>query len=384
MSGLDAVQEKPRILFVDDEPAVLQRVTLPLRRGFDVITATNGPEGLERLRSDPSIAVVISDMRMPDMNGATFLGRVREAAPLVVRMLLTGEHDLATAAAAVNSGQIFRLLIKPCRHEEMKVALDAALEHRRREQVERELLEQTLRGSIKTLVDLLALTNPTAFGRANRIKTRVLELASALELAETWQLEIAALASQLGYIVLSRELCDKLEQGLPLSIEERRLVERAPETAASLLANIPRLEPVCEILASHVRPPRRSPTASGRRWLVELGAHLVRFAIDFDDVDADADTPEDAVGLMRARGASYDPEVMRAFEKVHAARMARIGVREILLTALQVGMVCADDVRLASGALLVTRGYEVTPSFLERVRNFPRGAIKEPLRIITA
>lgn len=380
MTGPVSVSDKPRLLFVDDEPAVLQRVTLPLRRSYDVVTATSGAEGLERLRDDPEIAVVVSDMQMPEMDGAVFLGRAREAKPHAVRMLLTGENDLAIAAAAVNSGQIFRLLIKPCKREELQVALDAALAHRRREQVERELLEQTLRGSIKALVDLLALTSPAAFGRANRIKTRVLELAHALELDETWQLEIAALASQLGYIALPRELCDKLEHGQPLTIEEKRMVAQAPETAAALLANIPRLEPVCDILASHVRPPRRSPAANGTRWLVELGAHLLRFALDFDDVDASA--PAHSVEMMRARASSYDPEVMYAFEQVHAARMARSGVREIELPALEVGMVVADDIRLVSGALLVTRGYEVTPGFVERIRNFPVGTIREPLRIL--
>jgi CheY-like chemotaxis protein len=380
MSSPATVPAKPRLLFVDDEPAVLQRVTSPLLRSFDVITATSGPEGLDRLRADPEIAVVVSDMSMPEMNGAAFLMRARESVPRAVRMLLTGETDLEAAAAAVNTAQIFRLLLKPCRREELRSAVDEALEHRRREQVERELLEQTLRGSVKMLVDLLALTNPAAFGRANRIKTRVLELAAALELTETWQLEVAALSSQLGYVALPRELCEKLEHGRPLTVEERRMVAQAPETTAALLANIPRLEPVCEILASHVRPPRRSPVATGRRWLVELGAHLLRFALDFDDVEAGM--PTSAVELMRARAAAYDPEVMRAFERVHEARMARIGVREIRLVGLQVGMVVADDVRLASGALLVTRGYEVTPSFLERIRNFPPGVIKEPLRIV--
>lgn len=378
----EVAQARPRLMFVDDELAVMLRVAAPLRRAFDVVTATSGAEGLERLRADREIAVVVADMRMPEMDGVAFLTRARDAAPYAVRMLLTGEGDLEAAAAAVNAGRIFRLLLKPCRREELRAAVDAAIEQREREQVERELLEQTLRGSVKMLVDLLALTNPAAFGRASRVKMRVLELARALEVAETWQLEVAALASQLGYVALPRELCEKLEHGRPLTVEERRVVTQAPETAAALLANIPRLEVVREILASHTRPPRRCPMAAGRRWLVELGANLLRFALDFDDVEGAM--PARAVEVMRGRAGSYDREIVRAFERVYGARAERGGggVREIELPMLEVGMIVADDVRLTSGALLVTRGYEVTPGFLERVRNFPAGLIREPLRVI--
>lgn len=372
----------PRVLFVDDEQPVLDAIAANLRRGFDVQTATSGAAGLDLLRGDATIAVVVSDMRMPLMNGATFLTHAREIAPNAVRILLTGQTDIDSAVTAVNKGQLFRFLTKPCARDDLRAAVEQALEQHRLQTAERELLEQTLRGSIKALIDLLALTNPGAFGRANRIKTRVLELAAVLEIEETWQLEIAALASQLGYIVLPRELCDKLDHGAPLTEDERRAVARAPETTPQLLASIPRLEGVCEMLTLHLRPPRRAHNAPERRRMIELGAHLLRFAVDLDELENHS--PTSAVDAIKARSEIYDAEVISAYERAIARRLASQGVREIQLGWLRVGMTLADDVRLVTGALLVSRGYEVTAQFIERLRNFPPNAVVGPIRVITS
>lgn len=92
----------PKVLFVDDEQQVLDAIAANLRRSVDVLTATGGAAGLELLKADPRIQVVVSDMRMPQMNGATFLTQARDVAPLVVRMLLTGQADLESAITAVN------------------------------------------------------------------------------------------------------------------------------------------------------------------------------------------------------------------------------------------------------------------------------------------
>ncbi|MBV9949331.1 MAG: response regulator, partial [Myxococcales bacterium] len=105
---------KPRVLCVDDEPNVLEGLALSLRRGHDVVTAGGGEAGLEILGRDPTIAAVVSDMRMPGMDGATFLGKARALAPDATRVLLTGQTELDAAITAINEGRIFRFLTKPC------------------------------------------------------------------------------------------------------------------------------------------------------------------------------------------------------------------------------------------------------------------------------
>lgn len=98
----------PSILCVDDESRVLDGLRLTLRHGFDVLTATSGAEGLAMLKRMAGATVVISDMRMPGMDGAAFLTQVKEQWPDSTRLLLTGEAGRDAAIAAVNEGQIFR------------------------------------------------------------------------------------------------------------------------------------------------------------------------------------------------------------------------------------------------------------------------------------
>jgi DNA-binding NtrC family response regulator len=105
---------RPRVLCVDDEPNVLEGLRLHLERPYRLSTATGDAEGLAILERDGPCAIVISDMRMPKMDGAAFLGQVRQRFPDTVRMLLTGHADIDAAIAAVNEGQIFRFLSKPC------------------------------------------------------------------------------------------------------------------------------------------------------------------------------------------------------------------------------------------------------------------------------
>jgi len=374
---------RPRVLFVDDEPAVLEALAVNLRRAFDVVTATSGDLGLEQLHAQGDFAVVVSDMRMPKMDGATFLARARETAPDAVRILLTGQADLEATIKAVNLGQIFRFLTKPCPRDTLRGAIDSAIGQHRLITAERVLLEQTLRGSIKMLVDVLAITSPAAFGRANHIKTRVLELAGLLGIVDSWQLEIAALASQLGYIVLPRELCDKLESKRALTDDERRMVERAPAMTEQLLANIPRLEIVRAMLALHINPPRRKQLTDPTTQLIELGAHLLRIAIDIEALDAaGADRTRSPVAALIAQTDGHDPEVLQAVERLYEERAPRFLVKSLPPHALCVGMTLAEDVRFATGNLLVARGYEVTASFIEKIKNLPRAMFAGDVRIV--
>jgi CheY-like chemotaxis protein len=373
---------RPRVLFVDDEPAVLEMLALNLRRAFEVVTAASGDAALEQLRAQSDFAVVMSDMRMPKMDGATFLDHAREIAPDATRILLTGHADLEAAIRAVNHGQLFRFLTKPCPRDTLRTAIDNAVTQHRLITAERVLLEQTLRGSIKMLVDILAITNPAAFGRANQIKTRVLQLAGLLGILESWQLEIAALASQLGTIVLPHELCEKLAHKTPLTDDEKRMAARAPAMTEQLLANIPRLEGVRAMLAMHVQPPRRKLSTDPATQLIELGAHLLRVAIDIEELEAAAaDRTVSPVRQLLARTDRYDPEVLEAVERLYCERPTRYMVTPVPVAALRVGMVLAEDARLPNGALLVARGYEVTASFIERVKNFPPGAFADGFKI---
>jgi CheY-like chemotaxis protein len=131
-----------KILFVDDEPSVLDGYRRMLHRDFEVDTANSGDDGLALLRGTGPYAVVVSDMRMPGMNGAEFLTKVRQEAPDTVRVLLTGYSDMDAAIEAVNEGNIFRYLTKPCQREVLVKAITLSLEQYRKTITEKDLLKK--------------------------------------------------------------------------------------------------------------------------------------------------------------------------------------------------------------------------------------------------
>lgn len=116
-----------RILFVDDEERILRSLAMQFRRHYQVITESDPLRALERLREEP-VHIIVSDQRMPQMNGAELLARAREIAPETLRILLTGYSDLDAAVEALNSGGIFRYLTKPWDQQEMAFTLRQAAE----------------------------------------------------------------------------------------------------------------------------------------------------------------------------------------------------------------------------------------------------------------
>jgi DNA-binding NtrC family response regulator len=131
-----------QILFVDDDKTILDGLTRMLRHEFNIETATSSGEGLASIQLLGPFAIVVSDMSMPGLNGAEFLSRVRELAPNTVRMVLTGHGDLKRAIAAVNDGQIFRYLTKPCSKDEMIHSIHLGLAQYRRNAEAADLLKE--------------------------------------------------------------------------------------------------------------------------------------------------------------------------------------------------------------------------------------------------
>ena len=373
-----------KVLCVDDEPQVIQGLSLHLHREYAIVAAHSGAEGLTLLQEKGPFTVVLSDMQMPGMNGATFLAQARVLAPDTTRMLLTGQADLRSAIDAVNEGHIFRFLTKPCPPDQLRLAFKAATEQHRLITAERQLLEQTLQGSIKALVDVLSLTNPMLFGRAIRVKKHVSDLAEKLQLAQRWQVEVAAMLSQLGYITLPTETAEKLYFGQTLTEPEKEMVSRLPSVTEQLLGNIPRLEVVQAILVKAPKHFHQSDAvvADPEKQLIARGAHILKIALDFDSLDAQGNDAEHALDTMRGRTTFYNPDLLEIFAKMQCSSVSqKAGWREIPISAVQEGMILAQDVRLGNGTLLATRGYEVTAGFVERARHFRPGYVKGPIRV---
>lgn len=375
--------EQPRVLCVDDEKNVLEGLNRTLRSLYHVEMAIGGTQGIEALKAKGPFAVVISDLRMPQMTGIQFLKEARRLSPDTVRILLTGQGDMSAAIGAVNDGNIFRFLTKPCPTDTLVQALAASVEQYRLLTSERVLLEQTLRGSIEVLTEILSLANPTAFGRATRVKQIVIRLMDHFEITERWAIEVATMLSQVGYVTLPARTQEKVYKAEPLTEEEERMIERIPQVLEQLLGRIPRLEAVREILRFHTRgfnnDGKTRDGVSGEK--IPWGARALNLALDFDALESEReDHPFDT---LRSRNGYYDPKLLEALAKLLGSDKSGVVMRELKLREIDVGMAFGEDVRSSKGLLLIARGQQVTAGLQERVRNFSvELGVREPIRMI--
>jgi len=375
---LSAVAPTASVLCVDDEARVLDGLKLTLRHGFKVATATSGAQGLAMLKEMDGAAVVISDMRMPAMDGATFLTHVRKHWPDATRLLLTGETGRDAAVAAVNEGQIFRFLTKPCAPEKLLVAVEAAVRQHQLVTAEKMLLQQTVLGSIRALVDVLGIVNPIAFGRGSRIKRLAMQLAEQAGIPASWELEAAALMSQIGYVSLPVELVEKAVNGESLNSDEVLLLGETPKVAQGILGRIPRLEKVSAILAYANRP---DPAQEPRDPEVAANASVLMNVLAFDALTSRGEDADTAIATLRARFGPKNTSMLAHLAALQGAVAGGPQLREIRLREVTPGMVLMDDLRTELGTLLVSRGYEISHSFIDRMRNFGPGLLDERVRV---
>lgn len=373
-----------KVLCVDDEPKLLAALHRHLGEQFELHTAVGGEEGLATLASKGPFAVIVSDMRMPGMDGSQFLAAAKQRAPDSTRIMLTGCADQETAIAAVNEGNIFRFLTKPCAPDALAQALRAGIEQHRLVVAEKELLERTLSGSIKVLTDILSMVNPAAFGRAARVRRLARDIASTLDVDKPWAVDLAAMLCQIGCVTLPPGIMDKLYTGRPLARDEAEMLAAHPAIGRGLVAHIPRLELVADIIghqdARFDGDGDAAHTAAGEE--LPIGARILKAALDYDVLTTSGQSNADALRTMRGRAGWYDPAVLDRLEAV-AGIEEKYETREVRVQDLSGHMILAEDVRTVTGVLVVCKGHEVTQALRERIRNYGRRiAIQEPIRVL--
>jgi CheY-like chemotaxis protein len=359
-----------RVLCVDDEPRVLEALRRHLRERFDVSTATSGAQAIDILGRHKDVAVVVSDMRMPEMDGATLLRHTRALRPSAVRILLTGQADMAAAIKAINEGQIFRFLTKPCAPEQFLSVMDEAIRQYELIVAERVLLQRTLVGAIKALTDIMTLVSPAVVGRAQRLKRRVSALATELNLDDRWQVEVAALFSQLGHLSLPDVLTQKLSRGEEPNAQESARVRNATRAANRLIARVPRLEPVSAILTALIEPAAdQDPLAPGTADSMHV--QVLRLAIEIERLEEHGLRGAAILEALQASG-DYPAKLLDGLRMTQEEQHVALVRAEIPVADLAVGMVLDEDLRTTRDLLIGPRGCEVTLSFIEHIGHFTR------------
>lgn len=370
-----------RVLFVDDEPILLDTYRRLLGREFEVRTAEGPEAGLVAIGEKGPFAVIASDLRMPGMNGIEFLSRARLIAPNSVRFMLTGFADTSAAIAAVNEGCIFRFLQKPCPHEQLVMALDAGVEQYRLITAERELLEQTLAGSIRMLTEIVGLTHSGVMGRSSRLRRTMGHLARELKLPNAWQYELAGLLSQIGCLTIQPEILEKVWAGQDLSPGDDAIYRSHPAIGSQLLSNIPRMSSVARIIALQLAPAQADAAGAAEDSGLLQGGRMLQASVEFDQLLARGLSVPEAVERMRRSASGYPPGMLDALATFDLGRKPRI-LKVVGIRDLDDRMVFAQDVVARNGMLLMAKGHEVNGPVKFRLSSFAAGVgVIEPIRV---
>jgi response regulator RpfG family c-di-GMP phosphodiesterase len=364
------------VLCVDDEPMLLEGLERTLRESFEVITETKPLAALTLLeKRDRTFVAIVSDMRMPLMDGAEFLARAAQIAPDSTRLLLTGHAELTSAIAAVNTGRIFRFLVKPCPPHELLAALEAAAEQHHLRTLEKELLEQTLTGSLRLLSEVLTLVAPKLFMRNQRIRSYMLFLARKLGRVDAWRFELAACLNMIGCVGLPEETLKRALAGTPLDEQESRTFAEHPLTAHRLLKNIPRFEDVAEIL----RLQSEGADAAGVAPDVELGARMLRVARHVEALVAQGLSEPEAVAKLAPRAAPSELELLTWLSEYQAVGSTG-ELKELRVSQMTTQMLLEEDVKTKAGVVVAPAQTQLTQLLLERLIRFSRaGVLVEPV-----
>lgn len=399
-----------RILCVDDEPSILSSLKRLLHgQHYEIFTVSSGLDGLEVLENNP-IDLVISDMRMPGMNGAQFLEQVFSRWPETIRILLTGYSDAVDMVGAINRGNIWRYIAKPWNDEELLITVQQALDHRylnaenarlnkltqrqneelksinsslelkiaeRTSKLEKTVLDlrHTLFNSVKVFSNLIELREGKIGGHSKRVADHVLLLTKKLALDEkdAQLVYLAALLHDIGKIGLPDELiCPPFEL---LSPEGRSEVVKHSAKGELLLMPVQQLHGVAGLIRSHHEHYDGSgypDNLAGK--MIPLGSRIITVASDYDDILMGAyfnrayDSQEAMEYILMNRGKRYDPEIVDAFVAVLNDN-GHSESKEVAMTPdkLIAGMELMRDLMHEDGFLLFPKSLVLSQTDIEKL-----------------
>lgn len=411
------------LLFVDDEAnilASLKRLFRPF--GYRIFTAESGAQGLEIMERE-TVDLVVSDMRMPEMNGAQFLEKVRAKWPATVRILLTGYAEIGATIDAINKGQIYRYVSKPWEDNDIALVVKHALQQKMLEQEKLRLEELTRKQndelkdlnanleekvkarteevrqtmafledaheklkksfitSIRVFSNLIEMRDAGMVGHSRRVAELARSLAQRMGLkeAEAQDVFIAGLLLDVGKIGLPDRLLQKKFSSL--TAEERTEVVKYPVKGQMALMALEQLQGAALLIRHHRE--RFDGTGFPDRLVgfdIPLGARILALAKDFDEALIGTAFSQrlkraDAVLLIQdGKGKRYDPLVLDAFMKEMnktAGSSTKVETELALRTGqLKSGMVVSRDLVSEAGEMLMSKGHILDEQLIEQLMNF--------------
>jgi len=405
------VPAAPTILCVDDEPNILSSLRRLFRtKGYAVKTADSGQAGLQILEQE-HIDLVISDMRMPEMDGAKFLEHVRARWPETVRLLLTGYADVASIIDAINRGEIYRYITKPWDDNDIVLLVQHALERKALEQEKARLealtqsqnealkslntsleakveartaeLKATFVTSIKVFSSLIEMRGGGLAGHSRRVADMSRKIALKMELDNKLVQEIfvAGLLHEIGKVGFSDELLSTTVATMnPKQLDQYR---KHPGMAEQLLLPLQELRSTAAMIGAQLE--RYDGTGHPQQLLeqaIPVGARVLALASDYDNFQIGAFAQRNLSAddiktlIQHGSGKRYDPQVVTAFMAVLSGSddAGKLSVGEIAIAVkdLVVGMVLSRDLIAPNGFLMLSAQHALDARLIQRLLDFER------------
>lgn len=376
--------ENRKILYIDDEKELLNSFKSLMRKeNLQIHTLNESIKVNELLNSEGPFAVILSDQRMPEYDGVKVLEIVKEKFPETIRVLVTGYADHNDTIRAINTGGITSYISKPWKDEDIKLQIGNWVTQFNLKQQNNyllskldeenkklnELLEGTLKGSIKVLVDILSLYNSRSFSRSNHLRKIARNIADKLNLKNAWEIEIAILLSQIGCIGIPQEVWEKKNLGLPLNYKEEKLYYSHPQIGKSLIENIPRLEEVADIISYQLTDDPGYDNPSIGNNSMPVAAKLLKLLVEFDTLVSNGKPEKDAVKILKQR-AKYDRELVTALDIEVAGIYDGLTIVKKEMGDLKEGTVLAADIKDFAGNIVIKKGNELSKVALLHLQNY--------------
>lgn len=360
----------PKILFVTAEEHYLKEGMAVLGKTFEVIAANTAQKGFMKLSGSTDIRVVVSDLRLPDVDGITFLAKVRNKFPKVVRILASGDESFKVVSGAVNTAHVYSLLPRPCDPKRLRKAVVEGVKLYGKVRPDTESLRDTMFGTVRMLIDILELTHPAAVRRSKRIRRRAWSISEELDAMPAQFMDMVVLLSNIGCVGLPSGLLREIERGKNVSKEDQQIFYTHPTIAAHLLENVPRMGKIADAIRHQNTPFSEKPP---------LGARILKVCIDLDHLERKGASVEKGMQIMRGKPKVYDPRVLDALDR-HLGESRRAICNKLTVAELKPGMVMQTDMVTKSGAILLQQGETLTEASHQRIQAFSDLLhIKEPV-----
>jgi CheY-like chemotaxis protein len=380
MSGLED-NARAGIMVVDDNPANLKLLEDMLRqKGYHVRSFLQGSLALKSASRNPPDLILL-DVNMPEMGGFEVCERVKaiEEFPGIPVLFISARDQTEDKVSGFRAGGV-DYIAKPFEFEELHARVETHLKLRRAQQAERDLLELTLNGAIRMLADMVQSNSPGLAVRSRAIRDCVAWITQRMSVNEPWQYDLAATLCLIGCVTLPEEVFKRGYAGETISAEDEAMFRAHPESAARLLKNLPRLEPIAEMIRLQQSPCEADPQVSAE---VKFGALLLFLAIELDRRLYRGVEFRTALREIRQTQRSLDPAIVSALD-AYTPTTGDFHRRALPIKELSPGMILEEDVTgELTKALIQRKGTVLTGTWIERLENFARShGVKEPLPVL--